>query len=430
VALAMLDVATVFASFIATGLIYHTNTEIARNEALVLSPVMILVGMYSGLYNPNLIYSLRRAAWRCLYVLALSATFVILMSFFAKTTATFSRVVLTFGCATTFVTMLAVRAMMARLARRVAGPSLHNTLIIQAGGPEVNIDHAYYLNVDEHAISSVSNDPTNLDKIGRFMENMDRVIVSCPVEERDSWAPMLRSAGVEGEFVSLELWRLGASELRNEHGFSGIVVSVQPLGLGARVVKRLLDLVLTSLALAVLSPLLLVVAILIWMEDGGPVFFRQRRMGAGNRLFLIYKFRSMRTEASDAEATRLTSRDDNRTTRIGRFIRRTSIDELPQLFNVWRGDMSLVGPRPHALGALAGEKLYWEVDGSYWSRHALKPGITGLAQIRGFRGSTEREQDLADRLQADLEYISSWSLWLDIQILVRTATVMAHHNAF
>src|SRR5690606_31664375 len=105
------------------------------------------------------------------------------------------------------------------------------------------------------------------------------------------------------------------------------------------------------------------------LEDGGPVLFKQKRVGAGNRFFWIYKFRSMRVESTDADATRLATRDDDRTTRLGKFIRRTSIDELPQLFNVWSGAMSLVGPRPHALGALAGERLYWEVDGRYWNRH-------------------------------------------------------------
>jgi lipopolysaccharide/colanic/teichoic acid biosynthesis glycosyltransferase len=117
-------------------------------------------------------------------------------------------------------------------------------------------------------------------------------------------------------------------------------------------------------------------------------------------------------------------------TRIGRFIRRTSIDELPQLVNVLLGDMSIVGPRPHAIGSQAGEKLFWEVDERYWLRHALKPGLTGLAQVRGLRGATEHESDLADRLDADLEYLRGWSLWRDLRILVATAKVVIHHRAY
>lgn len=117
-------------------------------------------------------------------------------------------------------------------------------------------------------------------------------------------------------------------------------------------------------------------------------------------------------------------------TRVGRFLRRTSIDELPQLLNVLKGDMSIVGPRPHALGSQAGDKLFWQVDHRYWQRHSLKPGITGLAQVRGFRGATETETDLSSRLQADLEYLDGWSILRDIQIIFATFGVLAHDRAY
>ena len=122
--------------------------------------------------------------------------------------------------------------------------------------------------------------------------------------------------------------------------------------------------------------------------------------------------------------------EDDRVTRVGRFIRRTSLDELPQLFNVLTGDMSLVGPRPHALGSRAGGKLFWEIDSRYWHRHALKPGLTGLAQVRGHRGATENEKHLTDRLRADLEYLNEWSPWRDVLILLTTVKVMIHDRAF
>ncbi len=115
---------------------------------------------------------------------------------------------------------------------------------------------------------------------------------------------------------------------------------------------------------------------------------------------------------------------------MGRFIRRTSIDELPQLFNVLRGDMSIVGPRPHALGSLAGEHLFWEAADGYWLRHALKPGMTGLAQVRGFRGATRSPEDVRQRVRADLEYLIKWSLWRDVLILLKTCRVVVHENAF
>ena len=138
----------------------------------------------------------------------------------------------------------------------------------------------------------------------------------------------------------------------------------------------------------------------------------------------------MREEKLDQDGSRSTSRADDRITRIGALIRRTSVDELPQLLNVLRGDMAIVGLRPHALGSRANNKFFWEVDGTYWQRHCLKPGLTGLAQVRGHRGATEIEKDLTDRLQSDLEYIASWSLPHDIAIVFRTIWVLRHDNAY
>jgi polysaccharide biosynthesis protein PslA len=179
-----------------------------------------------------------------------------------------------------------------------------------------------------------------------------------------------------------------------------------------------------------LSWWVLVCTLAIKQEDGGAVFFRQRRVGRGNTFFDIYKFRSMREARADHTGNQSASRDDDRTTRIGRFMRRTSLDELPQLINVVKGEMSIVGPRPHALGSQAGAKLFWEVDRKYWQRHCLRPGITGLAQVRGLRGATDTEADLSDRLQSDMEYVTTWSLWGDVKIVLSTLRVLAHDRAY
>lgn len=179
-----------------------------------------------------------------------------------------------------------------------------------------------------------------------------------------------------------------------------------------------------------MSPLFLMVSLCIKLESRGPVFFRQKRIGRSNRVFRVFKFRSMTVEGADSHGNRSASRDDDRITRVGKFIRRTSIDELPQLLNVLSGTMSIVGPRPHALGSRAADKLFWEVDPRYWHRHAAKPGLTGLAQVRGYRGATLIEDDLRNRLQADLEYLDTWSVWRDVKIIVMTFQVMVHKNAF
>jgi polysaccharide biosynthesis protein PslA len=224
--------------------------------------------------------------------------------------------------------------------------------------------------------------------------------------------------------------KLGAKSAHVEAGHGWLRVSVGPLGMRARAVKRLFDVVVASASLLLLSPIMVAVAIAIKLEDGGPILFRQQRVGRGNQFFTMWKFRSMRLAASDHAGHRSTAPDDQRVTRVGRLIRRTSIDELPQLANVLRGDMSVVGPRPHALASLAGDKLFWEIDGRYWQRHALRPGLTGLAQVRGLRGSTAEEIDLAARLDADLEYVDGWSLWRDCAIAWGTLRVLVHEHAY
>jgi lipopolysaccharide/colanic/teichoic acid biosynthesis glycosyltransferase len=197
-----------------------------------------------------------------------------------------------------------------------------------------------------------------------------------------------------------------------------------------RALKRLFDIVVATAALILTAPIMLLTAVAIKLEDGGPVFFVQRRLGRGNRFFDMLKFRSMRVDRNDHAGTLSATPDDNRTTRVGRIIRRTSIDELPQLVNVLIGDMSVVGPRPHAIGSQAGNKLFWEVDDKYWDRHSLKPGVTGLAQIRAHRGATDHERHLTDRLGADLEYIAHWSLLGDALIVLKTIGVLVHPRAF
>lgn len=184
-------------------------------------------------------------------------------------------------------------------------------------------------------------------------------------------------------------------------------------------VKRAFDVVAASLLLAVLSPLLLVICLLIRLDTAGPVIFRQRRTGLGGKVFRIYKFRSMRTLEDDKSLVQAT-RGDERITRVGRVLRRTSLDELPQLVNVLTGDMSLVGPRPHALKH---DEEYGARLPTYHMRFLAKPGLTGLAQVTGWRGETDTLDKMAGRVAQDLRYVATWSPWLDVSILARTLTV-------
>jgi Undecaprenyl-phosphate glucose phosphotransferase len=204
----------------------------------------------------------------------------------------------------------------------------------------------------------------------------------------------------------------------------GPVASLQltrrPLTRREIIQKRLFDLVLAAGALILATPLLVLVAILIKLDSPGPIFFVQRRYGFNQQPFRIIKFRSMRT-LDDGAVIRQARVDDPRLTRIGRWLRRWNIDEIPQLFNVLTGDMSLVGPRPHALSH---DREYEQRISRYARRHNVKPGITGWAQIHGYRGETDTEEKMRKRVEYDLFYIDNWSLWLDLKIMVRT--VLSH----
>jgi len=196
-------------------------------------------------------------------------------------------------------------------------------------------------------------------------------------------------------------------------------------------VKRALDIVVAVVGLVVWSLPMLCIALCIRLDSPGPVLFRQRRTGFANISFEMWKFRTMRDHAPETGRLRQTTRRDPRVTRFGHFLRRTSLDELPQLFNVLHGEMSLVGPRPHAPGTCAGGKPFEMVTPHYPARHRVRPGLTGLAQVRGWRGETETEEKLLNRVESDLEYIDNWSLWLDVRILMRTVVpVLAMYNAY
>jgi len=195
----------------------------------------------------------------------------------------------------------------------------------------------------------------------------------------------------------------------------------RPISEWGSVLKRAEDLIVAVAALVFLAPVMALVAILIKLDSPGPVFFRQRRYGFNNDLIAIWKFRTMYQDLTDKDAKVLTIRNDPRVTRVGRLIRKFSLDELPQLFNVLSGEMSIVGPRPHALEAKADGRLYAEVVPRYAARHRVKPGITGWAQVNGWRGVTDTVEKIEKRVEYDLYYIENWSLWFDLSIIVRTA---------
>ncbi|BCJ90665.1 undecaprenyl-phosphate glucose phosphotransferase [Terrihabitans soli] len=199
------------------------------------------------------------------------------------------------------------------------------------------------------------------------------------------------------------------------------------------VMKWIFDRFVGALMLLALSPLMLVTALAIKLDSRGPVLFRQKRYGFNNELIEVFKFRSMYHEKADASAVKLVTKNDDRVTRVGRFIRKTSIDELPQLFNVvFAGNLSLVGPRPHAVHAKAAAHRYDQAVDGYFARHRVKPGITGWAQVNGWRGETDTADKIQNRVAHDLYYIENWSVMLDALILIKTpvSLLTSSENAY
>ncbi len=400
--------------------------------AQALLPVFFTLALYNRSYSVRALSDWVFAARQALIALIISAALINFVGFYTKSNEDFSRASVTLGLLFTALLVVALRLVMALLLKRRWGGHLTNRIVIDDGGASFPIEGAEVINAAEYNLDPASHDPFMLDRLGKLLRNQEKVVVSCPQERRDSWAFLLKATGVYGEIVHGPAHTLGAIGLHRYDGLdrTTLVVSTGPLGLRARIFKRGFDLACALTGLIVLSPVLVVAAVLIKLEDGGPILFVQRRMGRGNQFFDMVKFRSMRVSKLDHDGDQSTARVDDRITRIGAFIRRTSIDELPQIINVLRGDMSIVGPRPHAIGSRANNKYFWEVDGTYWQRHSLKPGLTGLAQVRGHRGATEEEKDLTDRLQSDLEYIDGWSLRRDIVIALRTVLVLRHTNAY
>ena len=205
----------------------------------------------------------------------------------------------------------------------------------------------------------------------------------------------------------------------------------KPISDWGSALKALFDRAVAALLILGLSPVLAAVALGVKLTSRGPALFRQTRYGFNNEKFAVFKFRSMYVEQCDVDASRLVTHGDPRVTPFGAFIRRWSLDELPQLFNVLRGDLSMVGPRPHALKGAAAGLLYDEAVEGYFARHRVKPGITGWAQVNGWRGETDTLEKIEQRVAHDLYYIENWSIWLDLKILAMTPfSVLSTKNAF
>ena len=443
----------VSALYLPSGLVISAPHYIVVFLATALTTILVFDGF--GLYTRPALSSALPQLTRVVTGWTIAMALTIGALFFFKAGAEFSRASVALWFVVTGVCLIGARITFAhfidRLVRR--GQLVRRAVIYGGGNAGVELIEALeadpYSDVivcgvfDDRGDERVPQIVAGYPKLGR----LDDLVTFCRANRVDV---ILLSLPLSAETKLLEISRLlwvlpvdirlamNATKLQLRPRAYSHVGNVPVLDLYDKpltdwnaLTKALFDKVIAALALVAFSPLMLATAVAIRRDSKGPILFKQKRYGFNNELIEVYKFRSMYTDMTDAKAAKLVTRDDPRVTPVGRFIRKSSIDELPQLFNVLRGELSLVGPRPHALQAKAADKLYDEAVEGYFARHRVKPGITGWAQINGWRGETDTHEKIEKRVECDLYYIENWSLWLDIYILLRTPlSLVSSKNAY
>ena len=427
-----LDLGGIAVGFILAGQIRGAR-GLAVNGFPILAgalPLYMAFALVCEAYSVECLRSAPESARRALAALGATSLIIVTLAFFGQVGSVLSRLAFAYAILISAAAILGGRGLVAMLIRwRFGGVVIKNLLIVD-GAPVSDTAGCDVVDIEHEDARPNLGKPDQLARLSALVEPYDRVFLSAADDRRDPWITALKATGIGVEMVIPTAEILGAVGLGRMGQADTFILSRGPLSLSSQIKKRAFDLAITVPALIVIGPLLLLIALAIRLDSKGPALFAQIRLGRGNMPFKIYKFRSMHVAQTDAHGAVSASRGDSRVTRVGKFIRASSIDELPQLLNVVLGDMSLVGPRPHAMGSTAGDQLFWEVSQRYWMRHAAKPGITGLAQVRGFRGNTEKAEDLEARLRSDLEYLQTWSFWRDLVILFATVRVISHHNAY
>jgi len=398
-----------------------------------------------GLYNVQMfrthVHQLSRVVvvWTGVFVAALT------VAFFIKLEVSFSRVWAAAFYGTGLILLLAGRSVVMSMVRRWAreGRLVRRVVIVGGGSAaealidalqaeadsDVRICGLFDDRTDERSPGVVAGIPKlgTVDDLVEFtrLTRVDLILVAMPLTAENRVLQMVRKLWVLPVDVRLAAHMNKLRFRPRAYSYIGNVpvldIFDKPIADWNMVVKSAFDRIVGAVVLLLTLPIMLMTAIAVKLDSRGPIFFRQNRYGFNNELISVWKFRSLYHEKSDATASTLVGIGDSRVTRVGRFIRKTSIDELPQLFNVvFAGNLSLVGPRPHALNAKAETRLYEEAVDGYFARHRVKPGITGWAQINGWRGNTDTQEKIRRRIEHDLYYIENWSLLFDIYIVLRT----------
>ncbi|MEW6438737.1 MAG: undecaprenyl-phosphate glucose phosphotransferase [Pseudomonadota bacterium] len=365
--------------------------------------------------------------------------------FFLKLDAVFSRVFMLAWYGASLAALAGERALLALLVDRMirTGRLARRTVLVGGGGaadalltqlaaqpqPDLQILGIFDDRTDERSPAVVAGFPKlgTVDDLLGFSRRtrIDLIIFTLPITAEQRILQMLRKLWVLPIDIRLAAHMNKLHFRPHSYSYIGSVPLIdifdKPIAGWDVILKYAFDKIIGGLCLLAFAPVMALVALAVKLDSKGPALFRQKRYGFNNEVVEVFKFRSMRTDMLDFDASKLVTKDDPRVTRVGRFIRKTSLDELPQLFNVvFKGNLSLVGPRPHALHAKAAERQYDEVVDGYFARHRVSPGITGWAQIHGWRGETDTPEKIQGRVECDLYYIENWSILLDMYILLAT----------
>ena len=367
-----------------------------------------------------------------------------LVGFFLKISEDFSRVWFATWFTVGFLALLILRVALAKFIRKWArNGRMERRALIVGGGPaaetlirsieaqpdnDIRICGIFDDRDDVRSPPVVAGYP-KLGTIGELIEfariaHIDMLIVALPLTAEKRVLTLLKQLWVLPVDIRLSAHSNKLQFRPRSYSHIGTVPMLdifdKPIPDWDSVAKRAFDIVFSLLGIVLLSPIMLATAIAIKLDSKGPVLFRQKRHGFNNEVIEVLKFRSMYADKSDFAAKTVVTKGDPRVTKVGRFIRKASIDELPQFFNALRGDLSLVGPRPHAVYAQTHDKMFADVVEGYFARHKVKPGVTGWAQINGWRGEIDQDEKIMKRTEFDLYYIENWSLWLDLKILFLT----------
>lgn len=429
------------------------------NTILIVMTLAAVLFDLAGVYDDEVRFHPRDVARRLLFAMAVTGGSVLALGFALQMTEDYSRAWAGTWFASSVAGLLGTRLVHWTWMGRMRARGLFQSRVIILGAGEqgrrladfltsnkelnIRVVGFTYDDQDEDQAGADASEINGLPVLGAIndlvalirSEEVDQVIIALPWMAEARLQRIIRKLSQTPVKIRLAPDLAGFAFTNRSYTLLGglpvLNIVDRPISGTAQFIKSVEDVVLASLFLVLTSPVIAVIAAAVKLDSKGPVFFRQHREGFNNKPILIWKFRTMYADRGEDENITQATKGDPRVTRVGAFLRRTSLDELPQIFNVLDGSMSVVGPRPHAASTRAAGRKFDEIVDRYAARHRVKPGITGWAQVNGWRGETDTEDKIIKRVEHDLYYIDNWSLWFDFTILVRTVwIVLSAKNAY